>query len=105
MGKLTDQLEETTYSFSVDVDDEVRFIAAEDDELRTTVKPQICVAASEYCGSSCLYSDFTVRSNHPNLSPGQWEERACWFSPHIRHMKKVGGQEIDGHHDTIDDLS
>jgi hypothetical protein len=36
MGKLTAQLENTTYSFSWD-DEEVRFIADEDDEVRATV--------------------------------------------------------------------
>jgi hypothetical protein len=36
MGILTVQLEETTYSFSGG-DEEVRFVADEDDEVRTTV--------------------------------------------------------------------
>ncbi len=83
----------------------MRLFADEYDELRTTVKPQICVAASEYCGSSCLYSDLQSDLTIKTHPPGQWEERAGWFSPHISHMKKVGGQEIDGHYDTIDGLS
>ncbi len=36
MGKLTSQLEETTYSFSRG-DEEVRFVVDEDDEVRITV--------------------------------------------------------------------
>jgi hypothetical protein len=36
VGKLTAQLEEITYYFS-GADEEVRFVADEDDEVRTTV--------------------------------------------------------------------
>jgi hypothetical protein len=47
MGKLTVQMEETTYSFSVG-DEVVRFVADENDEVKTTVCHRSVAAASEY---------------------------------------------------------
>jgi hypothetical protein len=46
MGKLPAQLKETIYSFWGMIKGHIA--ADEDDEVRTTVKPQICAAASEY---------------------------------------------------------
>jgi hypothetical protein len=43
MGKLTAQLQETTYSFPGVIDEEVRFEDEdEDDEVRTTVSHRSC---------------------------------------------------------------
>ncbi len=41
MGKVTAQLEETTYFFSGG-DEEVRFVADDNDEVRTTVSTDQC---------------------------------------------------------------
>ncbi len=46
MGKMTARLEETN-SFPRHVE-ELRLVADEDDEVRTTVKPKIGAAASKY---------------------------------------------------------
>jgi hypothetical protein len=35
-------------------------VADDNDQVKSTVKPQICVAASEHGGSFCLHSDLTV---------------------------------------------
>jgi hypothetical protein len=65
----------------------VRFVADKDDEMRTTAKPQVCVATSEYLGPFLLHSDFIVISDHENFSHWTVEERGV---SHISEVKTWG---------------
>jgi hypothetical protein len=65
MGKVTAQLEETTYFFSGG-DEEVRFVADDNDEVRTTVSTDQCGRSKWVLKHLHLNSEFIVRLDRQN---------------------------------------
>jgi hypothetical protein len=72
-------------------------IVADGDEVRSSVQSQISMTAT--LSTKNLLLELSNYSTESNMTT---KKGRCWFSPHIKQVKRWGGgQEMDGQQDTI----